>query len=279
MAYDADSVVRSYGQNAEIEDASEKGPSLRVEIPREFIKKHLKPSDVVLDAGGGTGINAIIMAKGGARVTLLDLTPRILEIAERNIRQSGVSDKIDLVQGDITDLSRFRDEQFTFVVCVGDAISYVLDRRFDALDELIRVARAGSLLVIGCDSKLGFARMKLSEGSLDEAADILETSETFCGMGPKTHVYTVDEMTELLEERGCQILEVASTPTFADTIDLGPYKEDPAKWEKLKKLELGLCTRPELLGMGLHLLFVARKDGPHRGPVQAMRRSQLDDSS
>jgi len=31
-------------------------PSLRTEIPREFIKKYLKASDVVLDAGGGMGI-------------------------------------------------------------------------------------------------------------------------------------------------------------------------------------------------------------------------------
>lgn len=260
MSYDPNSVIQSYERNAEIEDASEKGPSSRVEIPREFIKRYLKSSDVVLDAGGGTGINAIVMAERSTKVTMLDITPRMLQIAEQNIRQAGVSDKIDLVQGDITDLGEFRDEQFTFVLCVGDAISYVLDRRFEALDELVRVAQDGSLLVIGCDSKLGFMRMKIGQGELDQAVDILETSETYCGMGPRTHLYTVDEMTDLLEERGCQVLEVASTPTFGDTIDLGFYKDDKDKWEKLKKLELKLCTHPELLGMGLHLLFVARKE-------------------
>jgi ubiquinone/menaquinone biosynthesis C-methylase UbiE len=260
MSYDPDSVVQSYERNAEIEDASEKGPSLRVEIPREFIKRYLKSSDVVLDAGGGTGINAIVMAERCTKVTLLDITPRMLQIAEQNIRQAGVSDKIALVQGDITDLGEFRDEQFTFVVCVGDAVSYVLERRFEALDELVRVAQEDSFLVIGCDSKLGFMRMKLGQGLLDEAVDILEASETYCGMGPRTHLYTVNEMTELLEERGCRVLEVASTPTFSDTIDVGLYKEDTDEWEKLKRLELELCTRPELLGMGLHLLFVARKE-------------------
>ena len=259
MTYDPKVVIQSYGRNAEFEDASEKGLSLRVEIPREFIKRYLKPSDVVLDAGGGTGINAIAMARQCTRVTLLDITPEILQIAERNIRQAGVSDRIDLVQGDITDLGEFPDEQFSFVVCVGDAISYVLDRRHEALDELVRVARDGAPLVIGCDSKLGFVRMKLRQGALDEAIEILETSETTCGMGPRTHLYTVDEMMDLLEERGCQVLEIASTPTFADTIDLGPYKEDADKWQRLKRLELKLCTRPELLGMGHHLLFVAKK--------------------
>jgi hypothetical protein len=31
------------------------------------------------------------------------------------------------------------------------------------------------------------------------------------------------------------------------------------KWEKLKALEMQLCTKPELLGVGFHLLFVVRK--------------------
>jgi hypothetical protein len=39
---------------------------------------------------------------------------------------------------------------------------------------------------------------------------------------------------------------------------------DQEKWAKLKALELEICTRPELLGMGLHLLFVGGNDVPRR---------------
>jgi SAM-dependent methyltransferase len=258
MPYNPVAVAESYERNAEIENESEKGPSLRVGIPREFIKRYLQSSDIVLDAGGGTGINAIMMAGRCEKVTLLDITPGILQLAEQNIKGTEVAEKIELVHGDITDLSPFRDGAFTFVVCVGDAISYVLEKRFKAVEELVRVAQRGSILIIGCDSKLGFMRMKLANGLLDEAIEIYKESECYCGMGPRTHLYTVDEMTELLEEQGCEVLEVASTPTFADTIDTGLYLER-GKWEKLKELELEVCTKPELLGMGLHLLFVARK--------------------
>ncbi len=66
-------------------------------------------------------------------------------------------------------------------------------------------------------------------------------------------------MTELLKNAGCEILEVASTPTFTDTIDKSMFSSDQEKWEKLKALELEVCTTLELLGMGHHLLFVARK--------------------
>jgi S-adenosylmethionine-dependent methyltransferase len=259
-SYDPQSVIQSYEQNAEAEDAAEKARSLRVEIPREFIMRHLKPPDVVLDAGGGSAVNAILMARLGAQVTLVDLTPGMLQRAEQNVREADLLDQIQLQQGDITDLSDFKNEQFSFVVCVGDAISYVMDQRLTALDELVRVAREGSILVIGCDSKYGFMRWKLARGDVEEALSIQKVNETYCGMGPRTYLYTAAEMSALLEERGCRVLEVASTPTFSDTIDTTEFEKDADKWSALKRLELKLCTRPELLGVGLHLLFVVRKE-------------------
>lgn len=258
MSYDPDAVIAAYEQNAAVEDAAEKRGSLRTEIPRAFIRKYLKEHDVVLDAGGGTGVNAIMMAQRCRHVTLLDITPGILALARENVARSAVAGRIDLVQGDITDLSRFEDGQFSFVVCVGDAISYALDGRYRAMGELVRVAREGSILMIGCDSQLGFLRWRLSQGDLEEALAIWETAETTCGMGPRTHLYTVSEMTELIEGAGCQVLEVASTPTLSDTFDRELYAEGD-RWEALKRLELALCTRPELLGLGEHLLFVARR--------------------
>ena len=259
MSYDPAAIVDAYERNAEVEDASEKGRSLRVELPREFIKKYLQPSDLVLDAGGGTGINAILMAKRCRHVTLLDITPGILRLARENIEAAGVADQVTLLPGDITNLHDLQDERYSFVVCVGDALSYVLDKRFQAIKELVRVARPGSILILGCDSKLGFMRLVLAQGRLDEALEIYERGECDCGMGPRTHTYTVAEMAGLLEDHGCRVLEVASTPTISDTVDTTQFREGRA-WDQLKELELDLCTRPELLGVGHHLLFVARKE-------------------
>ena len=67
MTYNATAVQEAYDKVAEEEDQAEKSPSLRTEIPREFIKKYLKPTDIVLDAGGGTGINAIMMANAAKK--------------------------------------------------------------------------------------------------------------------------------------------------------------------------------------------------------------------
>ena len=257
LEYNPDEIISAYTTNAEMEDQAEKGTSFRTEIPREFIQKYIKDSDVVLDAGGGVGINAIMMAERCQSVTLLDITPKILEYASSNIRQAGYEEKITILTGDITDLSQFTDDLFSFLVCVGDSISYVGEARFRAMKELVRVVQKGSILIIGCDSKWGFLRMNLLDGNLNEALSILDSGETTCGMGPRTHLYTVQEMTDLLTDNGCEILEIVGTPPHSAAYDYGNFTGN--RWDELKELEIELCSQPEVLGAGLHLMFVARK--------------------
>ncbi len=256
--YSSSTVKKRYNIIAWEEDRCEKEMCLRVELPREFIKKYIKKNDIVLDAGGGTGINSILMAKLCKKVTLLDIAPGIRAIARVNIKRSDLTDKIDILEGDITNLSRFRNAQFSFVVCVGDSISYVLNKRFKAMKELVRVAKKGATLIIGCDSKYGFIGSELRNRQLNEALKMHKSGNCIDGMGVPTHLYTIDEMTELLAKNKCKVLEVASTPTFSETFDSSFFHAQP-EWNKLKKLELDLCTCPELLGVGDHLLFVAKK--------------------
>jgi len=257
MKYNPNSVSKRYDQIADEEDRQEKHHTLRAEIPREFIKKYLKKTDVVFDAGGGTGINAIQMARKCRHVTLLDISPKVLEHAKRNVKKARLTKKIEIIKGDISNLSLFKNGSFSFVVCVGDAISYVLGNRFKAMRELTRVAKKGSIIVLGCDSKYGFMRLYLSKGNLKETIIINKINETYCEMGPRTHVYSIDEMKRLLMDYGWKVLEIASTPTITDTVEKSKFY---SKWADLKKLEMELCTRPELLGVGNHLLFIAKKE-------------------
>jgi len=145
------------------------------------------------------------------------------------------------------------------VLCVGAVISYALNKRFQGLKELIRVLKKDGVLMIQCHSKLGMIRNRLRKGLLDEAIEIYKTSICVDGIGVKAYLYTLDEMSKLFEEYGCRVLEIASTPTFTDTFDNSLYNHNQDKWNILKKLELKLCTAPELLGMGHSLLFIAKK--------------------
>jgi hypothetical protein len=114
-------------------------------------------------------------------------------------------------------------------------------------------------MIVGCDSKYGFVRFHLSQGHLDEAVSIYETSEYQAGEGAYARLYTVAELTGLLEGAGCEVLEVASTPTLMTSFGQNMYGKDEGEWKKLKALELQVCTVPELLGTGHHLFCVAKK--------------------
>lgn len=261
MVYSPEAIRKAYDGIVEIEDRFEKGFSLRNEIPREFIKKYLGASDVVLDAGGGSGINAIMMAQRCKRVTLVDISPKMLERAAINIQDSGLTEKIELIEGDISNLEQFGDTEFSFVVCVGGTLSCVREKGQQAMQELVRVVKKGAFLVIGCDSKYGFVRWLLNEtesaSQLDAAIEVYQANEYEAGEGAFARLYTVGELTALVKEAGCEVVEMASTPTLMDSWDQSTYPEE--KREKLKALELKVCAVPELLGMGHHLFCVARK--------------------
>jgi ubiquinone/menaquinone biosynthesis C-methylase UbiE len=257
MPYHPEAIRQAYDEIAAQEDDFEKGQALRNEIPREFIKKYLRPSDVVLDAGGGTGLNAILMAQRCTQVTLLDLSSRILELAARNVDHAGLATKIDLIEGDITNLHAFADAAFSFVVCVGGSLSYVQEKGSQAVHELVRVAKPGAILIVGCDAKYGFIRWLLTNGHLEDALSAYEVSQYEAGGGAYAQLYTVAELIQLLTEAGCEALEIASTPTMVDTWEQNAYSAE--QWQALKTLELKVCQMPELLGMGHHLFCVARK--------------------
>jgi ubiquinone/menaquinone biosynthesis C-methylase UbiE len=261
MAYNPRAIRAAYDQIAVREDNFEKGFSLRNDVPRKFMLKYLRASDVVLDVGGGTAINAIAMARICQRVTLLDISPEILKRAAVNIRESGLAEKIDLVESDAADLAQFGDETFSFVVCVGGALSYVLEKGEQAIREMARVSQKGAFLVLGCDSRTGFVRWLLqeaqSENQLDAAIEAYETARYEAGEGAFARLYTPAELTGLIEEAGCEVVEIGSTPTLLNSWNQMDYP--PEKREKLLALELKFCTAPELLGVGHHLFCIARK--------------------
>ena len=74
----------------------------------------IKRGDSVLDVGTGTGVAAITAARAGAKVTALDLTPELLELARKNSSIASISD-ITWVEGDAEKL-QFPDASFDVVI-------------------------------------------------------------------------------------------------------------------------------------------------------------------
>jgi predicted RNA methylase len=75
----------------------------RVQAFQKAIQKVVTPNSVVVDAGTGTGILALLAAQAGAKkVYAVELIPELAEIAKKNIKINNFDHIIEVVNDDIT---------------------------------------------------------------------------------------------------------------------------------------------------------------------------------
>jgi len=110
----------------------------------EWLHRRLGISDgFLLDAGCGTGADAIQLARRGRRVLGLDFSAAVLATASAFVEREGLSDRVRLARGDLLSLP-LPDDSVDHVLCWG-VLMHVPDIE-TALGELGRVLRPGGVL-------------------------------------------------------------------------------------------------------------------------------------
>jgi SAM-dependent methyltransferase len=119
--------------------------ALRIAAVGEYVAQRAGAAAGIelLDVATGNGNVSIPAAQAGARVTGLDLTPKLLEAQRERARAAGV--EVELVEGDAEELP-FADGSFDRVTsCFGVMFA---PRQQVAADELVRVTRPGGEIVV-----------------------------------------------------------------------------------------------------------------------------------
>ena len=81
-----------------------------------YIEKYLKDGDKILDIGAGAGEYSLYFARKGYEVLALELADANIAAFKKKLTPE---DKIDLVQGNALDLSRYADKSFDIVLLFG----------------------------------------------------------------------------------------------------------------------------------------------------------------
>ncbi len=81
----------------------------------EAIDRVVKPGDVVLDLGSGSGILSMLAARKARKVTAVELDPQIAETSRIFMKNSDYGDKITLLNADARDLKL--NEKADVVIC------------------------------------------------------------------------------------------------------------------------------------------------------------------
>jgi len=273
-------VRRYYDVNAErewgrlVRDAYHR---LEYIITMHFLGKYVPNKGLILDAGGGPGRYTMELAKRGYDVVLLDLSPRCLEIALREIEKAGVKGRVKkIAEGSITDLSEFSDERFDAVLCLG-AMSHLIERvdRDVAASELVRVAKRNALIFVSVIGLYGVFRTVLQRPYLRDELTHPAHEEMFSqgihraslhehgsGQGfPDAYFFHPTEVRELFESHGVETLEVATCEGLSSHLqdETNMIYEDREKWERWLGILLRTCNDPFILGLGEHFLYIGRR--------------------
>lgn len=93
----------------------------------KIIDKYIKHGCKVLDLGCGTGDDAIYAARQNAKVTAIDISEEMINIAEAKTQNAGLKSKIKYYAADIEQWVNENNEPFDVVISNFNAINYVKD--------------------------------------------------------------------------------------------------------------------------------------------------------
>jgi len=247
-------------------------------VTMHFLKTYLPKTGTILDVGGRPGRYTIELAKRGYDVVLLDLSPECLAIARREVRKARVGDRVkQIVEGSVTDLSRFNDESFDAVLCLGP-LSHLVEKseREHAATELVRIAKKSAPLFVSVFNVYGMYRVVLGwhpEDLTDPSHEEMlkegvhrahyRTLQEAKRSASETDAYFFhpNELKELLESKGAQTLALATCQGLSTHMQEATNKlyADREKWRRWLEILLRTCTDPCLVGLGNNLLYVGRK--------------------
>jgi len=118
-------------------------------IKQLIVDKYLKESENLLDIGMGTGTFAILAAKKGVKVTGIDYSDKMLEVARKNIDKEGFSGTIEVLKMPVIDLDdNFEDNSFDKVTAtLSFSELYQKEQEF-CLDQIHRILKAEGEFII-----------------------------------------------------------------------------------------------------------------------------------
>lgn len=278
QAMEADSMTQSdrvreaYDQDPEHEWQRLTGSAqarLEYLITSHVLESHLPPAPArVLDAGGGPGRYTIDLAQCNYRVTLLDLSPALLRLAQQRIAAAAIPPgHIEgLHQGSITDLSRFPADGYDAVLCLGGPLSHLLDAgaRAQALAELRRVARPGAPVFLSVLNRWGAYRSAVQWPKSWEQFFPALPATGQVGIGPQrapAYFFEPEEFQAALKAAGFEIQQLYGCSGLGAHLDeqhLQDLMADPLRWPQWQALLLATAGQPSISGVSNLLLAVAR---------------------
>jgi S-adenosylmethionine-dependent methyltransferase len=237
----------------------------------ELVAAHVPHGSRILDLGCGTGIHAVELLRRGYRVTLVDLSPELLEQARRHVVDAGL-DADAILLGDAAALEI--DDGFDAVLCAGPLYHASDDadlrRMLDTCGRLLRPR--GHLLGTFIPRATGISGLiaRAVDPAQIQPGTLTKTWETGTFTNQSLHGFTgayfidADDMQTAVEAAQFEVKSIESLRGLA--APYGPAltalrETNPGVLQEVLDLVRLTANRPDVIGMSWHAMVIAEFAG------------------
>lgn len=215
----------------------------------------------ILDLGCGTGAQTVTLAGFADEVVGVDIAEDLLNVARNRSRNLP---NVRYLVEDARKLS-FPDESFDFVISYGDVLSHIWNGYEDALSEMVRVAKPGTVVTFEVDNKWNAALLYNPRELRDALLSRGRGHDTRVWEDLRFKTFNYPEINRLMEKYGLEITGYYSHNILASLVP-DRFTLDSLEGNFLGRFALGLGKIDLVLSgvfpfnrLGFNVLVVARK--------------------
>jgi len=181
----------------------------------------------VVDIGGGFGQQAIMLARAGHSVVIVDIDPNMISIAQDKLSSEPqeIRERVKLVHGNGIEAIRLVGNNFD-LACCHSVLKYESDP-IPILSTLVKLVHQGGLISILSINTQSLAMRFGLQGCWKEAKSILESGKQISSQYLPIYEYSREEVINILRIEGAKSKEWYGVGVFTDHITDTIFVEDP----------------------------------------------------
>ncbi len=226
-----------------------------------------------MDAGGGTGRWVVKLASEcDSNFIIYDKSEHMLAKAKTNVKSANIDSRVDIINGDLTNMSQVEDDSIDSIVSIYSPISFIYQPK-DALKELYRVLRPGGRILLMSHGYHNALASKINGG-----ADVNDLKKLYKDKMVKWAPHVPDLLTnskESLEDKmssvGFTIISTFGVPVlvqpgledFSPTNDgessISRYLSDPEIFDTIFEIEMDINGKDAVANRGMNMFTLVYK--------------------
>ncbi|MFC1900447.1 class I SAM-dependent methyltransferase [Chloroflexota bacterium] len=270
MMDDVSDIQSYYDERTEGEMERLERHQLEYDITWRYLEKYLPRKGNILEIGCGPGTITIGLAKRGYRVSAVDLSEKMIDLALKRVSEEGLKKNVLLYVKDARDLGEIKQDDFDAALMMGPLYHLVhKEDRETALKEAHSRLKPGGIIFSAYISRYGIwgdliknipeviERQDDVRSILDEGKDLPAGPPE--GIGFRAYFTTIPEITPLHEEIGFETLVLASSEPCISADDESYNRLEGKRKKMWMDLLYELSTEESIIAASRHLLYIGRK--------------------